>query len=83
MGAVMNDVPWWASLIVSWLPFLILIGTAIWMTVTLHRALCTRDGRSLAQVVDEHAREMPRRTDQLKEAIEAQRRRLEALEQKS
>jgi hypothetical protein len=79
----MNEVPWWLAFIVSWLPFLILIAMAAWMTVTLRRGLRTRDGRSLAQVVDDHAREMQRANDLLRDAIEAQRRRLEALEQKS
>ena len=69
-----NDVPWWVALIVSWAPFLVLIGTALWMGATLRATLRTRDGRSLAQVVDDHAREMQRANDQLKEIIEAQRR---------
>ena len=69
-----NDVPWWVALIVSWAPFLALIGTALWMGATLRTTLRTRDGRSLAQVVDDHAREMQRANDQLKEIIEAQRR---------
>ena len=69
-----NDVPWWVSLIVAWLPFLVLIGTALWMGATLRATLRTRDGRSLAQVVDDHARELQRANDQLKEIVEAQRR---------
>ena len=79
----MNEVPWWVSLIVAWLPFLVLIGAVVWMTVTLRRGLRTRDGRSLAQVADEHARDMERAIVLLKDGIEAQRRRLEALERKS
>jgi hypothetical protein len=69
-----NDVPWWVSLIVSWLPFLVVVGMARWMIATLRATLRTRDGRSLAEVVDEHAREMQRTNDQLKELIEMQRR---------
>ena len=69
-----NDVPWWVSLIVSWLPFLVVVGIALWMIATLRATLRTRDGRSLAQAVDDHAREMQRANDQLQELIEMQRR---------
>jgi hypothetical protein len=40
-------------------------------------------GRSLAQVLDDHARELRRSNDLFEEAIKSQQRRLEALEQKS
>lgn len=79
----MNEVPWWASLIVAWLPFLVLIGAVVWLTITLRWGLHTRDGRSLAQVADKHAREIERANILLQDAIEAQRRRFEALERKS
>jgi hypothetical protein len=69
-----NDVPWWVSLIVAWLPFLVLIGTALWMIATLRATLRTRDGRSLADVMADHAREMQRANDQLRELIDVQRR---------
>jgi len=67
-----NDVPWWVSLIVAWLPFLVLVGTALWMIATLRKVLRTPDGRSLAQAVDEHARELRRANDLLATALAAQ-----------
>jgi hypothetical protein len=79
----MNEVPWYVSLIVAWLPFLVLIGSAVWMALTLRAGLRTNDGRSLAQAVDDHARELRRSNDLFEETIKSQQRRLEALEQKS
>jgi hypothetical protein len=68
-----NDVPWWVTVIVAWLPFLVLVGTALWMIATLRATLRTRDGRSLADVMSHHAQEMQRANDLLRDAIEAQR----------
>ena len=68
-----NDVPWWLALIVSWLPFLVLIGAALWMISTLRATLRTRDGRSLADVMSDHTHEMRRANDLRKEAIDAHR----------
>jgi hypothetical protein len=79
----MDEVPWYVNLIVAWLPFLVLIGAASWMARTLRAGLRTKDGRSLAQVVDDHARELRRSNDLFEEAIKTQQRRVEALEQKS
>jgi hypothetical protein len=69
----MNDVPWWLSAIISWLPFLVLIGTCVWMIAALRAAFRTRDGRSLAQVIDDHTREVRRANDLMRDAIAAQR----------
>jgi hypothetical protein len=79
----MDEVPWYVHLIVAWLPFLFLIGLAIWITLIIRATLRTKDGRSLAQAVDDHARELRRSNDLFEEAINGQRRRIEALEQKS
>jgi hypothetical protein len=79
----MDEVPWYVSLIVSWLPFLVLIGTGIWVAREIRAGSHTKDGRSLAQVLDDHARELRRSNDLFEEAIKSQQRRLEALEQKS
>ena len=57
----------------SWLPFPVLVGTALWMIATLRAAFRTRDGRSLAQVIDDHTREMRRTTDLARETMAAQR----------
>ena len=69
----MNDVPWWLTAIVAWLPFLVLVGVSLWMIATLRRALHTRDGRSFADVVDDHTREMRRTNELIRDTIAAQR----------
>lgn len=79
----MDEVPWYVSLVASWLPFLFLIGLAIWVTRSIRATLRTKDGRSLAQVVDDHAREMRRSNDLLADVIKGPRLRPEAPERKS
>jgi hypothetical protein len=64
---VNNDVPWWVSLIISWLPFLVLIWAAFSISRAVRVVGRTQDGRSLAQVIDDHAREMRRANDLLHE----------------
>ena len=68
-----DDIPWYVSLIMSWLPFLVLIGTAVWMTLTLRAALRTKEGRSLAEAVDGYARELRRSNELFEEAIKGRR----------
>lgn len=65
-----NDVPWYLSYILSWLPFLILVGIMIWAGRSIRGALRTKDGRSVAQAIVDHARELRRANELLKEAIE-------------
>jgi hypothetical protein len=65
-----NEMPWYVSLMLSWLPFLILVGIMIWAGRTIRGALRTEDGRSVAQAIDDHARELRRANELLKEAIE-------------
>jgi hypothetical protein len=79
----MNEPPWFVVWILSWLPFLVLIGTAIWIARAIRAGFHTKDGRSLATVLDDHGRELRRSSDLLEEAIKSQQRRLDALEQKS
>jgi hypothetical protein len=79
----MNEVPWYVSLIISWLPFLILIWAAVSITRALRATLRTKDGRPLAQIIDDHARALRRSNDLFEEAIKSQRQRIEAVEQKS
>jgi hypothetical protein len=69
---VNNDVPWWVSLIVSWLPFLVLIWAALSVSRAIRKVGRTQDGRSLAQVMDDHARELRRANDLLQEARRSQ-----------
>jgi uncharacterized membrane protein YccC len=78
----MNEVPWYVSLIVAWLPFLILIGTGIWLGRTVRAGSHTKDGRSLAQVLDDHAHELRQSNDLLAEMLKRHQQQLEALEQK-
>lgn len=58
-----NDIPWYVSLIVSWLPFIIFVAAILWSSRQLRKSLTASDGRSLAQVVDDLAREMKRAND--------------------
>ena len=71
----MDEVPWYVSLIVSWLAFLVLIGTGIWVAREIRAGSHTKDGRSLAQVLDDHARELRRSNDLFEEAAHLRRRR--------
>jgi hypothetical protein len=50
-------------LIIAWLPFLALMALGWWIGRPLRRGLFTKDGRSLADVLDELARELKRRND--------------------
>ena len=77
----MDEVPWYVSLIVSWLPLLALVGAGIWVARWVRKGLHTKDGRSLAQVVDDHARELRRSNDLLADALKGHQQRLDALEQ--
>jgi hypothetical protein len=64
-----HDLPWYVSLIISWMPFLFWILPMIWITRVLRAALRTKDGRTLANVVDEYARELKRSNDLFDEAL--------------
>jgi hypothetical protein len=64
-----DDIPWYVSLAMSWLPFLMLLGTAVWMTLTLRTALRTKDRRSIADAIDGYARELRRSNELLEQAI--------------
>lgn len=54
------DVPWYVSLIVSFIPLLVVWAMIAWHGHQIRKSLTTNDGRSLAQVFDELAREMKR-----------------------
>src|SRR6478752_4654006 len=55
-----EDVPWFVSLFVSWLPFIVWISAIWWIGRVVARriegALRAPDGRSLGDVLAEHAR---------------------------
>jgi hypothetical protein len=60
----MTSEPHWAvALIVSWLPLILLVGCVWWHARSIRRSLTTPDGRSLAQVVENLARELKRPND--------------------
>jgi hypothetical protein len=69
-----DDMPWYVSLSLSWLPFLTLLGLGIWMTLTIRAALRTSDGRSIAQAVDDLAVELRRSNDLAAQALKGERR---------
>jgi len=58
-----NDVPWYVSLIVSFLPLAMACGAIVWHGRQIRRSMTTRDGRSLAQVFDNLAQEVKRAND--------------------
>jgi hypothetical protein len=58
-----NDVPWYVSLIVSFLPLVLACGAITWHGRQVRKSMTTSDGRSLAQVSDDVAREMRRAND--------------------
>jgi hypothetical protein len=55
-----NDVPWYVSLIVSFLPLVLIWVMIAWHARQIRKSLT---GRSLAQVFDEIAREAKRFND--------------------
>jgi hypothetical protein len=73
-----DDIPWYVSLAMSWLPFLVLVGMAVWMTLTIRAALRTKDRRTLADAVDGYARELRRSNDLFEQAFKSMPRRSDA-----
>jgi hypothetical protein len=69
-----DTLPWYVSLILSWLPFIVWYVMTVWITRVLRGALRTKDGRSLAQTVDDYAREVKRSNDLFEEALRDARR---------
>ena len=53
-----DDVPWYVSFIVAWLPYMIFIGGVAW-----HGRQVRKSTTGLAQVVDDLVREMKRAND--------------------
>ncbi|WP_315780451.1 MULTISPECIES: hypothetical protein [unclassified Bradyrhizobium] len=58
-----DDVPWYVSLIIAWLPLIMFVSAVVWSTRRLRTSLMTDDGRSLVQVVGDVAEEMKRVND--------------------
>lgn len=59
----MSDVPWFISVFVAFLPFLIFCAAALWHARQMRRCMTTRDGRSLAEVFSTLAHELKRAND--------------------
>jgi cell division protease FtsH len=78
---VEDNVPWFISLLVSWLPYLMTIAFYVWAIRVIGRTLKTADGRSVGQVIDEHGSELRKSNDRLEQLLNDFRRRLDALEQ--
>ena len=57
------DVPWYVSLIVSFIPLVIVWVMIAWHGRQIRKSLTTEGGRSLAQVFDDLAREAKRFND--------------------
>jgi cell division protease FtsH len=74
---IQDNVPWYISLLVSWLPFLSTIALWIWavrvISRTIGRALRTPDGRSIGQVVDDCGSELRKSNDRLEQLLNERR----------
>jgi cell division protease FtsH len=76
-----DNVPWFVSLLVAWLPFLFTIPLYMWSVRMISRALRTPDGRSIGQVVDECGSELRKSNDRLEQLLNNFRERRDASEQ--
>jgi cell division protease FtsH len=64
-----DNLPWFASLLIAWLPFLWTTALWIWSVRMISRALRTPDGRSIGQVVDECGSELRKSNDRLEQLL--------------
>jgi hypothetical protein len=58
-----EPLPWYVSLIIAWLPFMVLIAAAWYVGRQVRRGLTTKDGRPIADVLVEVAGELRRQND--------------------
>jgi cell division protease FtsH len=80
VGPSQDNVPWFVSLLVSWVPFLFTIALWIWSVRMISRALRTPDGRSIGQVVDEYGSELRKSNDRLEQLLNNSRQDRDASE---
>src|SRR5262245_23373289 len=73
-----DNVPWFVSLLVAWLPFLFTLALWVWAVRTISQALRTPDGRSIGQVVDECGSELRKSNARLEELLNNFRQRRDA-----
>jgi cell division protease FtsH len=76
-----DNVPWFVSLLLAWLPFLLTLALWIWAVRTISRALRTPDGRSIGQVVNECGSELRKLNDGLEQLLNNFSQRRDASEQ--
>jgi hypothetical protein len=59
----MEEIHWTISLLISWLPLLLFGGCVVWHARQVRECMTTADGRSLAQALEDYAREAKRAND--------------------
>lgn len=74
--------PWYVSLIIAWLPFLVLVGLAAWIARRLSNSLRTPDGKSVGQVIEFYGQELKRQNDLLEQMLSEQTKRFDAPERR-
>jgi hypothetical protein len=78
----MSEVPWYVSLIIARLPFILFIVAFGWIGNRVGSRLTTTDGMTLAQLVDQYGRELKRSNDLAEQAISDLRARFELLDKR-
>jgi cell division protease FtsH len=68
-----DSIPWYISLLVSWVPFLSLIALWIWGLRSISLGLRTPDGRTIGQVFDECSSELRKSNDRLEQLLSGRR----------
>lgn len=53
-----SDLPWYIGLIVSWLPFIVFCLVGWQIARHVRKGLTTKDGRSVADVLEDLSREL-------------------------
>jgi hypothetical protein len=71
----MDEVPWYVSLFVSWLPFILMmfvwVGIGRSLAKRIELSLRAPDGRPVGQVIEECTREMRRTNDLLEQKLKS------------
>lgn len=58
-----SEVPWYISLIVAWLPLILMLMGFLYIGRQFRRGLFTKDGRSVADVFAELSAELKRQNE--------------------
>ena len=59
-----NEVPWYVTTVVSWIPFVMFYWIVWWHGRQIKKSLTAADGRPVAEVFADIARELKRSNDQ-------------------